>query len=134
MGIFSYAFLFLWVTTLCIYYTVGRRFQWQVLLAASIIFYFMNIRKVPLVLISVSGATYCGALILERIRRTGRLSSHAVDSVRRMISGFCIFILVLGRQTNLFAMLGNSYFTLKAISYLVDADRAPEKRETNYFK
>lgn len=134
MGVFSYDFIFLLVTTLCVYYTVGQRFQWQILLAASAVFYFLNMQKIPLVLVSVSGITYCGALVLERIRRTKGFSSRTADSLRRMISGFCILLLILGRQTDLFALLGNSYFTLRAISYLVDVDRDPGKRETNYFK
>lgn len=64
----------------------------------------------------------------------GGQSDHVVDLVRRVISASCVLMLVLGRMVSVLALLGNSYFTLKAIGYLIDADRNPERRENNYFK
>lgn len=134
MDFFSCPFFILWAVALIIYYTVGKKFHWIILLAISIIFYGLSIDQMPIILLMVSLITYYGSKILRICRNKNALSDNMLLSVRRLLSLLCVCALFIGRTTNLFAVLGNSYFTLKAISYMVDADRDDKNYENNYFK
>lgn len=132
MNVFSYHFFVLWLVSLILYYTIAGSRQWMLLLLMSLIFYVYSITKVPVVLISISLLTYIGAVAIVRERKKTETAEAGLKWFRRFISGACIVILMTGSVTNWFALLGNSYFTLKAISYLNDAEREG-KCEKNYW-
>lgn len=127
MEIYSYSYFAIWLISLIIYYSFGKRWQWQVLSLTSIVIYVLSIQKVPLVLIMVSLVSYSGGCILTKnMNKRGKI-------YRNLSIIICIVLLILGRTTDYFALLGNSYFTLKAIGYLLDVYRG-KKVETNFFK
>lgn len=133
MNIFSHNFFLLWAVSVTLYYTIAKRRQWLLLLFMSFAFYAYSIKKVPVVLLVVSVLTYAGTLWITKAEKKKEQSEKKIKLVRRLIIGICIAALIIGSTTNWFAMLGNSYFTLKAISYLIDADRDVKDCESNYF-
>ncbi|MEH2955796.1 MBOAT family O-acyltransferase [Candidatus Merdisoma sp. JLR.KK011] len=133
MNIFSHGFFLLWIISIILYYTIARRCQWLILLFMSLAFYAYSITKAPVVLLLVSVLTYSGALWITEAGKKKEVPKKKVKLVRRLITGICIAALIAGSAAGWFAMLGNSYFTLKAISYLNDADRDAENCERNYF-
>ncbi len=127
MDIFSYEFFVIWIIALIMYYFVGNKFQWQILTVTSIFFYGISVKKFPAVLIGVWLATYiCGRIIAYYKNIIGK----GAFALGLLIS---LGLLVLGRETNYFALLGNSYFTLKAIGYLIDVYR-DEPAEKGIFR
>lgn len=133
MNIFSHNFFLLWAVSILLYYTIARRRQWVLLLVMSLVFYAYSITKAPVVLLLVSALTYAGALWIAGAGAKKERSEKKIKLVRRLITCVCIIALISGSTTSWFAMLGNSYFTLKAISYLADADRDAKNCERNYF-
>ena len=133
MSIFSYSFFALWIICVIAYYTIARSHQWFLLFIMSLVFYACSITKAPFALIFVSIITYSGAVWCVHARKSGKISEKAIKYCRWIISGLSISVLVIGPITDWFAMLGNSYFTLKAISYLIDADRNEKNCERNFF-
>lgn len=113
------------------YYTIARRYQWLLLLCMSLVFYTYSITKVPVVLILVSILTYCGAVWIADGKYRGR-SEKTIQRVKQVIAAACIIFLIANSTTKWFFMLGNSYFTLKAISYLYDVDRDEKSYERNF--
>lgn len=134
MNIFSYNFFILWAVSIALYYTVAKYYQWILLLLISLIFYMYALTKPPVVLILVSILTYVGAIWLTSAGKKKEISEKRRKGVRWVITGICIVALVAGTVTNCFAMLGNSYFTLKAISYLNDVDRDEDNCERCFLR
>lgn len=132
MNIFSHGFFILWTISIVLYYTIAKKCQWILLLFMSLAFYMFSITKAPVVLLLVSILTYAGALwIIEGKKK--EISEKKIRLARKGITGICIAALLAGSAASWFAMLGNSYFTLKAISYLIDTDRDEKNCERNYF-
>ncbi len=132
MNIFSYNFYLLWVVSIFLYYTIAKHHQWLLLLLMSFVFYAYSITKAPVVLLTVSVSTYAGTLWITEEGNKKDLSKKKLKLAKRLIIAICITVLIVGSTTSWFAMLGNSYFTLKAISYFVDADRDAKNCEKNY--
>lgn len=131
MNLFSYNFFALWGISLIIYYTFAKRKKWLLLLFMSLVFYAYSITKVPVVLFIVSVITYfCATWIADSVNV---LPGRKRKWCKWVVECACIAALVVGSTTNRFAMLGNSYFTLKAISYLNDVDRDENNCEKNFF-
>jgi len=135
MNVFSLSFFISWIVGVALFYTVLRKFQWQVLLCISVILYAISIQQFPMVLISISVFTYSSAVLIRKYKWKDDNTDKKLKLFRNIIVGICIVILVLGRATNLLATLGNSYFTLKAIGYLIDCERYDEESyyEKNFF-
>lgn len=133
MSIFSYTFFVLWAVSIILYYTIARGRQWHLLFIMSLVFYGCSITKAPFALIFVSIITYSGAAWIVNARKGGKISERTIKWCRWVISGLSLSVLVIGPVTGWFAMLGNSYFTLKAVSYLTDVDRDETNYERNFF-
>lgn len=126
MSLFSYEFFIFWIVSLLLFYMVKGKMQWIVLLAASIYFYVRMVNAFPLVLLLVSVTTFAGVLYYE--------AGHKSKNLVRLIVFLNLIYLVLGRTTGFFAILGNSYFTLKAIGYVVEVEREQAKPIRNFPK
>lgn len=133
MNLFSYEFYTLWAVSILLYYTVARNHQWFLLLLMSLVFYASSISKAPVILLLVSVLTYGGAAAITHIRKRKEISERKLSQLKWLIAGVCIAAMIIGSTTDWFALLGNSYFTLKAISYLNDVDRDERGFEPNYF-
>lgn len=127
MDIFSYKFFIIWMLAFLCYYSVGRKYQWQILTGVSIIFYAFSIQKFPTVLVVVWIITHFSARYIAKSMGVTRKICFWLTIV------VSIGILITGRVTGLFALLGNSYFVLKAIGYLIDVYRETSE-EKNIFK
>lgn len=138
MSLFSYEFFIFWAVALLLYYGGERclrvlksqqdsfegNSQWLVLLAASLYFYARMCNRFPLVLLLVSVTTFAGVKWYESgHRRKGWIYALVLLN---------LLYLVLGRETGLVAILGNSYFTLKAIGYVIEVEREQTKSFSNY--
>lgn len=128
MNIFSYGFFLLWGISLVLYYFVDNRWQWKILAISSVVFYVLSVDKFPGVLLIVWLTAFLGAKWIEcnRTNRKGKLFFILAESM-------CVGALFFGRTTNIAALLGNSYFVLKAIGYIIDVYRE-DKSEKNPFK
>ena len=133
MNLFSYEFYALWAVSILLYYTVARNHQWFLLLLMSLVFYTYSISKAPVILLLVSILTYGGVAAITHIRKRKEISESKRKRLKWPIEGICIAALIVGSTTDWFALLGNSYFTLKAISYLNDVDRDERSFEPNFF-
>lgn len=133
MDIFSYAFFVLWAAGILLYYIIAKHNQWLVLLILSLIFYGYALTKVPVVLITVSILTYAAALWITDMDKIPRhFEKMTRGGVKWFISCICIGLLFISSASDWFFKLGNSYFTLKAISYLHDAERDERNCERNF--
>lgn len=132
MNIFSFPFFILWILCLAGYYTVAGNCQWMILLIMSFVFYAGSVTKVPAVLILVLVSTYVGGRWIAYGRtENGRIPEKVIRWVKWMVVCLCIITLIPWPATGWFAMLGNSYFTLKAVSYICDVDRDEKNCEKN---
>lgn len=113
------------------HYTIARKHQWLLLLSVSLLFYLYSITKFPVVLLLVSFLTYGGAVWIIREREKGK-SEKTIKRVKLLIAAICIAVLIANSAAKWFFMLGNSYFTLKAISYLYDVERDEKTCEKNF--
>ncbi len=123
MAVFSYHFFALWLITLFLYYTVFKKRQWELLTLASLYFYIVSVDRIPFVLFLVWLISYFGAKFINDNRVT------AIKAKRILVVCIVMSVLALfaGRNSTLIAVLGNSYFVLKAIGYDIDV-----WRETDY--
>ena len=133
MSIFSYPFFALWAVCAVLYYTIAGNHQWLLLLGMSLVFYGYSVMRVPVILILVSTVTYLGAVWITYARKNKKASEKTIKRCRRGITALCVAALLAGPATGWFVLLGNSYFILKAISYLMDTDRDETVCEKNYF-
>lgn len=133
MSIFSYPFFALWAVCAVLYYTIAGNHQWLLLLGMSLVFYGYSVMRVPVILILVSTVTYLGAVWITYARKNKKASEKTIKRCRRGITALCVAALLAGPVTGWFVLLGNSYFILKAISYLMDTDRDETVCEKNYF-
>lgn len=170
MQLISYAFVALWMLTFALYYLVPKKFQWYILLAASVLFYVIGLRGVPLGLFFTGITTYgCGLYLRnslagerEEIRQCADKESKKTckavwQKKRKRVQilyivfnlGLLLFykyaVIVLpyvealtgtriGFLERVIMPLGISFYTLTAISYVVDTGRENCEAETNFLK
>ncbi|MDC7302037.1 hypothetical protein NXH58_09610 [Agathobacter ruminis] len=134
MSFTSLSFLFVFLPILlCIYYLANDRAKEYVLLAASLAFYALGSLKYLVLFVILTAATVCVGRVLSS-------ASHKVARVLLLILGICVNLIPLFyykyfdfaidtwnrvsgsdiQMRNLALPLGISFFTFKAISYIVD--------------
>lgn len=95
---------------------------------SSVLFYALSVDKFPGVLLAAWLTTFLGAKWIECNRANKKQKIIFVFTVT-----MCVGALFFGRMTNIVALLGNSYFILKAIGYMIDVHREDES-EKNPFR
>lgn len=127
MNVFSYEFFFLWAITLLLYFTIGKHWQWQLLLVVSAYFYLRAVAEIPWILLVVWVGTYLAGKYVD-VHKDLKGKIVCLSAII-----LCVICLFIGRVSSLIVTVGNSYFILKAIGYLVDIYRG-KKSEGNIFK
>ena len=130
MQLVSFGFVVFWFITLILYYTVPR-FQWQILLAASLLFYLLYAGRIPLFLLVCSGIAWGFGYLAQK----GKWTLRAIVFV-------CIALLLFYRlhdylfvsNTPVIVPVGISFFLLALIGYYMDIYWERYAPEKNYFK
>jgi D-alanyl-lipoteichoic acid acyltransferase DltB (MBOAT superfamily) len=142
-------FLFL-VVLFVLYYTLFRKWQWQLLLCASVVFYaFSGLRNLAYIGITVI-TTYLAAMWMEKLLSAQETALPALEkSERKAVKDatkkkrrailvvtlvFNLGILCLIKYASFFSggrfgfivPLGISFYTFQTMSYLIDSYRAPK--------
>ena len=148
-SLISIEFLTFLAATVIAYYSLARRCQWQFLLAVSCLYYALNNRWEYLTLLAAVIGINCvaGQCIQNASRKgVGRFYlglSIGLNSAILLVFKYGHFfgtpldstgitLSSIGRSVA--APLGISYFTFKAISYVIDVHRAKVKCEKNFGK
>lgn len=130
MQLISLGFAAFWLAALIFYYALPK-LQWQTLLAASLLFYFLYAGRIPLFLIVCSGIVWG----FGYLRQKGKWMLRAVIFV-------CITLLLVYRlhdnlftsNTTMIVPVGVSFFLLALIGYCMDVYWERYAPEKNYFK
>jgi alginate O-acetyltransferase complex protein AlgI len=143
----SGTFLLFFAAVVCAFYLLPRLGRWPALLAASYAFYLSVSLKYTLVLVLVTAVTYGGGFLIARAgpgrpRLLWLVVSACLGAAALVVfkyAGFVgssidsalavLHVDVHPSRWSLLLPIGLSFFTLKALSYLVEVYRAPEKLE-----
>lgn len=128
MQLISFTFFVFWGILFFLYYK-SPKIQWQLLLIASFVFYWICAGKLPFVLIGCTSIAYI----------YGRLLKKGLCSVVYLWGciGLQLLLLIMCRSFNNLgygATLGVSFFVLSAIGYCVDIHREKYPAEHSFFK
>ena len=70
MQFISFPFVIFWTLAFALYYLVPKRFQWYILLMASVLFYVIGLKGIPLNLLLTGLTTYgCGIYLHKELER-----------------------------------------------------------------
>ena len=152
MQFLSYYFIILWVLAFALYYLFPKKMQWYVLLAVSLLFYGIGSSGIPYALLITAVTTYACGLYLKKSleiqkakqaqcsdkeqKKTVKLA-YEKKRKRVQILYFAanLALLVFHKYTgNIIMPIGISFYTLTAMSYVIDAGRENCEVETNFLK
>lgn len=139
MGYLSIDFFILVCIVLIVYYHIPHKYQWQILLIASLIFYTsLGIDFLPFLLF-VSASTYFGAIIMKRMKQQKKWifmlvigSNASVWFVTKVLFQNAYFSRNI--VFDVIVPIGISYYVLQAISYLVDVYKGKTSVEKSFFR
>ena len=152
MQFLSYYFIILWVLAFALYYLFPKKMQWYLLLAVSLLFYVIGSSGVPYALLITAATTYGCGLYLKKSLEAQKAEqaqfgdkeqkkavklSYEKKRKRVQIIYFAVnlALLVFHKYTgNIIMPIGISFYTLTAMSYVIDAGRENCEVETNFFK
>lgn len=146
MSVISVEFILFVIVLFFIYWNIPAKFQWILLLIASVIFYVFNSPAFTLVYVAFSVITVYFAtqyfeksnrhkkhvLIIALIVTLGSLV--ALKYTNTLMEALLIIGNVQGPRVNLVAPLAISFFTLQLVAYLLDCYWGTIKAEKNIFK
>ncbi|TYS69908.1 MBOAT family protein [Sutcliffiella horikoshii] len=150
MGFISIEFLLFFAIIVFTYYLIPHRFRWVLLIVASYVFYaILSIQFIPLLLASTV-FTYFSGIIIEK-QKTKKRKKNAMlvgisgllfflgwfkyvnfvnESLRSVASYFNLNYSIPYQEIVL--PLAISFYTLQAVSYLVDIYHGKQKAERHY--
>lgn len=152
MQFLSYYFIILWVLTFALYYLFPKKMQWYMLLAVSLIFYVIGSRGIPYALLITAVTTYACGLYLKKslglqkeelAQCSDKEQKNAVKlafgkkrkRVQILYFAVSLGLLVFHKYTgNIIMPIGISFYTLTAMSYVIDVGRENCEVETNFLK
>lgn len=153
MSFVSLTFLAFVAAVLLLYYLVPRRFQWILLLIASVGFYLTAGVGMILFLIFSSAVVYAGALHMQRVRDAASSKKAAKKANKKVLIAELLLnfgILFLLKYYNFLAVnlsallhgnlplvklvlpLGISFYTFQAMGYSIDIYRNKYRAEESY--
>lgn len=158
MGFLSFKFILFLGATFFIYFVVPKRFQWLVLLFFSYVYYYLNSHKLFIVLLLESlfvfgvgillskynnkikkcdnkqlkkkldtkkkYILFCGVFVVLTVLIVFKYSNFIIENINYLINGNISFL-------NVILPIGISFYTLQAISYLVDISRNKIEADKN---
>ena len=158
MLINSLGFLIFSFLVIFLYYVTPKKIRWIVLLLSSYIFYFISSKFLSVYLFLSTISVYLSGLFIERVNNS--LNENKIDKnvskTRKKLIVTCsvlfnVIILFVLKYSNFFIgnfnslfntkiglvkiilPLGISYYTLQAISYIVDVYRGKYKADKSFF-
>ena len=152
MQFLSYYFIILWVLAFALYYLFPKKMQWYVLLAVSLLFYVIGSRGIPYALLITAVTTYGCGLYLKKSLETQKAKAAqcgdkeqkktvklAFEKKRKRVQilyfAVNLALLVFHKYTgNIIMPIGISFYTLTAMSYVIDAGRENCEVEPNFLK
>ena len=130
---FKFEFITIWIIALILYYSICKKLQWEILLAISVVFIYLNVTGFPWVLLIVFFITYTTAVWIWCTRKSVIKKEKTIKTIRVISNTICIIVMLFARTSGLLSLFGNSYFTLKAVGYIIDVDNDEDKCERNPF-
>lgn len=155
MFLVTFGFLVFMAVTLAAYYLVPERWQWVLLLAASMVFYFYAGTPYTMVyLLSTIVSVWAGGNYIDKVRETFPARARKVlvavlvlnigilavlKYTNFLISNFNAACGLFGGENRIStvqwaASLGVSFYTLQAVGYLLDVYWGTSKPQANIFK
>ncbi len=159
MSVISLTYLIFIIITTLLYFTIPKKYQWVVLLAASMAFYLSaGIRCAGAIIVTIV-SQYLLAMRLDQMNRgleerllqgelTGKektaLKKNCTASRRKYVVlsvliniGLLCFVKYTGvffEEIHILMPLGISFYTFKSLGYVIDVYRGKEKAEKNILK
>ena len=146
MRIVSIEYLFFIAALFIVYWNIPAKFQWILLLAASIVFYVLNAPVYTFIYIGISvSMVYLSTVYFDKglkhkkkilvLTLVSIIGILAVLKYTNMFAGTLYLILGLKYTTvHWVAPLAISYYTLQLVAYTLDCYWGVEKAEKNIFK
>lgn len=170
MQFLSYSFILMWISAFALYYLVPKKTQCYVLLAASLLFYIIGLKGIPLALLLTAATTYvCGRYLqnsfslqktaqeacadkeekkkvklqFARKRKRMQILYFLINLGLLIFYKYAVLVLpflqkVIGEQSGFLERvimpLGISFYTLTAMSYVIDVGRENCAAERNFLK
>ena len=153
----SYQFIIFLIILLILYYTIPKKVQWILLLAANFIFYAYADIRYPVFIIVTAAAIYFAAVTMEYCvnKKIGNVKKRkkiimltalfivlgilvCVKYTNFIIRNFNFLLNETGHGkisfVNFIIPLGISFYTFQGISYLLDVYWGKCKAQRNFFK
>lgn len=141
---FSYSLIFLPIVML-IYQLCPKRFRYLVILFVNYMFFFTISGALIIYLIGTTIVSYITAFTVDKVVRRGKYKGKKLTKLKRIIlwTGISFnvaalvllkYVKVFGIGTSWIAPIGISYYTLQAISYMIDIYRGTLKFDKNIIK
>ncbi len=140
MALTSFSFLCFFTITAGIYYVIPRRFQWMLLLAASLVFYYVSGGWAVLCFLLYGIViTYLAGLTLERVKE-GSKRKGLLTGIFVILTLIPLFLLKYVRFFGLsapfgaLAPLGISFYTMSILGYVIDVSWGILPAQRNPFR
>lgn len=132
MNLYSFFFIPFVIIVFTVYYAIPVRYRYIWLLISSVIFYFSNGYKFILGLLICIVTTYISAYCISIIQKDRIKKIVFVVAVLIQLIIFVTFRLL--SYKNLFVQLGVSFYSLQALSYVIEIYKKKYVLEKNFFK
>lgn len=132
----SFSFLLFAATLLLLYYTIPRKGQWVLLLAASYLFYLRAGARYLVYILFTTLTTYAAACLMERNRAA--IEKKAAKKKNRLWLAACLtanfgllFVCKVQVLRGVVLPLGISFYLFQSMGYVIDVYRGRAEAERN---
>ncbi len=131
MPLISAKYLILLALALVSFYLCPKKGRWLILTFFGIAFYALSGHAALIYMLTVSLSSYIFALILQKCRKEG--SGFALRTLGFISLAIIVVFWVLSRSSET-RILGISFYSLRAMSYLIEVGRGRMSTERNFMK